>query len=1166
MQIRSKSIICFVFLGLFLCIINAHINSCTTISTTENVQADSLNVRAYKFRYANIDSSLKCTHAALSLSQESSAGQAFALNNLAYVAYQQMRYGNSIDYLDKIYRKSGNQVELLCADVMYMKVAQRTGQGLMFFKHRNTALRRLERLAEEESLLTEMQRARLTYARSELHIVSSTYYFYYGQAEKAITEINQTYQDASLPTDTAQWLYYRYMLGSGGLIQGSQNDVILQEFDHLFAVYTTASPSGLVYFLANALQSMATLLDNPDNYAYIVKNRSNSIAFLQNQHKNWHELPEIEEYARLSLVMADRALHLFRDYKDLFQLACAYRTVGEIYFRHGMYNFALQQFTHALDLVESQKQRSKWQVPFWTFSMREYLSLTYSALGDKQNADFQRNAYLDFLEQYTQDYELEERKQQLEEELRHTRVSLVVLIGLIFLSVVLLWLLIRRMHHQSRHLNDSIFNIDKSEIWNNYSDSVKQAETELKEIEQELEETILLHQKHIREYRHGNVERRAKVSLVYAIIPYLDRIIAEVNRMQRDGETDEERLRYISELSSEIMRLNDVLTDWIQMRQGQFKLHITTFPLQQLFDIIAGSRMLFTKKGITLTVDATEYKVKADMALTLFMINTLCDNARKFTPAGGNVSISAVSCADYVEVSVTDSGVGLSEHDVEVLNQSKIYDPSQLGEHKENKGFGFGIMNCKGIIGKYKKTSKKFNVCEFGVESKIGQGSRFWFRLPGVIAMLLFVCTSAFARSENVFKSVCDSLCRANIAGNYQEAYTHGESFLKEMPHPVDTPSVIYILNEMAVSALSLKQWDNYYACNKECVRLHNIYTADDSLPAYCEQMEQMKNNNVFVYAFLVLSSVLALVLFYLLSLRGLMRRDSYAHVFYQWLSERITKAGILMDRYVTERQKQDWRPLLDEIPEWIPNVPDNMQELNTECSRIMREGFYQADKMIERMDALTSSSRKLRYEEDRLYVMNQVLDNCLSTIKHETMYYPARTQQLVEYMRQTEGAEENQKCLNELTELVHFYRNVYVLLYQQAERQTEQNNFYREQILLSELDALLPDICVIGDRMLLSMLMQTLKHAEPVVPILSATRSAPFVYVRFEYPQIHRSELELENLFQPVSNHIPFLIAKQIIREHDTYTSHSGLRLIAEATADGYCIQFTLLQAKQHL
>ena len=100
-------------------------------------------------------------------------------------------------------------------------------QDPMFFKYRNTALRRLERLAEEENILTEMQYARLTYAKSEMHIVSSTYYFYYGQAEQAITEINKTYLDPSLPTDTAQWLYYRYMLGSGGLLKGQEKDVVL---------------------------------------------------------------------------------------------------------------------------------------------------------------------------------------------------------------------------------------------------------------------------------------------------------------------------------------------------------------------------------------------------------------------------------------------------------------------------------------------------------------------------------------------------------------------------------------------------------------------------------------------------------------------------------------------------------------------------------------------------------------------------------------------------------------------------------------------------------------------------------------------------------------------------------------------------------------------------
>lgn len=1164
MQLRSKVIIFPAFWGFLLCMICAHFTSCTRIVNSGNTVADSLNVRSYKFRYINIDSSLQCAKTALSLSKDNSASQAFALNNLAYVAYQQMRYGSSIACLDRIYSKSRNQVELLCADVMYMKVAQRTGQGMLFFKHRNKALTRIERLMEDINVLSDLQKDRLVYARSELHIISSTYYYYYGQEEKAIAEISQTYLDPALSSDTAQWLYYKYMLGSGGLIKGTKKEVALQEFDHLFAAYTMAHTRDMIYFLANALQSMATLLDDAETYKYIIENRSNSIAFLQNQHKSWHQLPVIDEYASLSLIMADRALHLFRDYKDLFQLACAYRTVGEIYFRHGKYNYALKQFTHALELVESQKQRSQWQVPFWTFSIQEYLSLTYSAIGDKQNSDLHRNAYLDFLEQYTQDYELEERKQQLEEELKHTHLSLLILIALIFISAVLLWLLIRRMQHQSRHLTDSIYNIEQSEDWCKYTAHADDVHAELAEIEQELEEIIHLHKIHIKEYRYGNVERRAKVSLVYAIIPYLDRIIAEVNKMQKSGVADENKLRYVSELAAEIMKVNDVLTDWIQMRQGQFKLHVTTFSLQEVFDIIAGSRMLFSKKGITLSVEPTDCKVKADMALTLFMINTLCDNARKFTSEGGNVSISAVSYEDFVEISVADSGQGLSEHDVEVLNQTKIYNPSLLGHNSDNKGFGFGIMNCKGIIAKYKKTSKKFSVCGFGVESKMGKGSRFWFRLPGVMAVLfLFFFDSAFAASEKSFQNVCDSVCGANIAGNYQDAYDYGESFLKQMPNPVDTPSVIYILNEMAVSSLALKQWEKYDSCNKECVRLHNRYTADDSLPAYCQQMEKMKSNNVFVYALLVLSSLFALVLFYLLSLRGLMRRDSYANIFYKWLLERIQNADGLMGNYVTQHRKQDWQPILKDVPVWISNVPDAMNRLNTDCSSIINAHFIYADKMIERIDSLVSKKQKLQFEEDRLYVMNQVLDNCLSTIKHETMYYPSRTQQLVEYMLHTNSSPDCQDYLNELTELVYYYRNIYILLYQQAERQVEQNNFYREHIKLSELDRNLPDYIIIGDRMLLSMLMNTLNDAETVQPQLSAEIRPPFVYVRFDYHQIQHTEQELENFFQPFSQHIPFLLAKQIIREHDAYSGHAGLRLNAESTSFGYSIIFSLLQAK---
>ncbi len=1147
---------------LFCCLLASGLASCTPVPSAVEARVDSLNFRAYRMRYANIDSSLRCAQQALELATDYSAGRAFAYNNLAYVSYQQMRYGESINHLDMLYKNSRNQVELLCADVMYMKVAQRTGQGLLFFKHRNLALGRIERLLEDESNLTPQQRARLRYAHSELHIISSTYYYYYGQEEQAIREINRTPHDETLPADTAQWIYYRYMLGSGGLIEGEPHELALKEFDHLFTTYNTARVAGLVYFEANALQSMATLLDNPETNALISENRPNALVYLKNQHKDWHSLPLIEEYAELSLVMADRARHLFYDQKDLFQLACAYRTVGEIYFRHGMYNLALNQFTQALDLVESQKQRSQLQVPFWTFSMREYLSLTYSALGDKKNSDFHRNLYLDYLEQYTQDYEMEERKNQLEKEVQRTRLSLFVLLGLILLSVLLLWLIIRRMQHQSRQVTDSIDRFYTSPEWKRFEQEATAARTALTENIQEVEEETGLHRIRIREYRHGNVERRAKVSLVYAIVPYLDRIIAEVERMRRAGNTDDERLAYVSDLALEIMQVNRVLTDWIQMKQGQFKLHITTFPLQDVFDIIRGSHSIFDRQGLTLQVESTDCRVKADMALTLFMINTLCDNARKFTPSGGSVCVSAAAVEDYVEVSVTDTGEGLSAHDVEVLNQQKIYDPAALGESKAGKGFGFGIMNCKGIIGKYRKTSAKFRVCDFGVESRVGQGSRFWFRLPGVLVLMLCCCLSGHAMNE-AHQAARDSITQANIHGRYREAFAYGEQVLDGMKaHPVDTPTVIYILNEMAVSSLSLKDWDNYHRCNKECVRLHNLYTADESLPAYCQQMERMKSNNAFVYALLVLLSLLALVLFYRLSLRGILRRDSYAHTLYEWLLQRIRSASALLSSYANEPQRREWQPLLEERPEWIGNVPPALEASCTECVERMRAFFEETDALVDRMDALLNENRRLRFEEDRLYVMNQVLDNCLSTIKHETMYYPARTQQLVDYIGQSDSAEERAAHLAELTELVHFYRRVYLLLYQQAERQVEQNNFYRERMHLSELDPSLPALPVVADRMLLQLLLHTLKQAEGVAPELTARMEAPFAYVRVTYPRILRTADELEALFLPAASHIPFLIAKQIIREHDAYSGHAGLRLIAEPSPEGYSILFTLLYA----
>ena len=59
-------------------------------------------------------------------------------------------------------------------------------------------------------------------------------------------------------------------------------------------------------------------------------------------------------------------------------------------------------------------------------------------------------------------------------------------------------------------------------------------------------------------------------------------------------------------------------------------------------------------------------------------------------------------------------------------------------------GHGFGLLNCRGIIEKYKKVSQIFSVCTIGAESKEGIGSRFFFRLPkGMRRALLLIVVLA---------------------------------------------------------------------------------------------------------------------------------------------------------------------------------------------------------------------------------------------------------------------------------------------------------------------------------------------------------------------------------------------------------------------------------------
>lgn len=153
-------------------------------------------------------------------------------------------------------------MECLIADIGMMKICQRTAMNKEFYDYRNSALRRMKRISDDRSAITDPgELERLNYARSEFFIASAIYYYYLQQEQQSLEAINEIKVDEALESDTAQLLYYYYMKGSGGMYEAdTPQDVVLGEFNYLIECLGISREYGYVYFEANASQAMAELL------------------------------------------------------------------------------------------------------------------------------------------------------------------------------------------------------------------------------------------------------------------------------------------------------------------------------------------------------------------------------------------------------------------------------------------------------------------------------------------------------------------------------------------------------------------------------------------------------------------------------------------------------------------------------------------------------------------------------------------------------------------------------------------------------------------------------------------------------------------------------------------------------------------------------------------
>jgi CheY-like chemotaxis protein len=170
-----------------------------------------------------------------------------------------------------------------------------------------------------------------------------------------------------------------------------------------------------------------------------------------------------------------------------------------------------------------------------------------------------------------------------------------------------------------------------------------------------------------------------------------------------------------------LVLINDIL-DLSKIDAGEMKLRLERFSVEKAIDsVVSTAAPLAAKNHLRLDTD-TSYAgfLVADPGKLTQMLLNLLSNAIKFTPEGGTVSIATRQVQETLEISVTDTGIGIARADQERVFEEFQQLDSEAGRKAQGTGLGLAL-------------TRRFAALHGGhirVESEVGKGSVFTLSLP----------------------------------------------------------------------------------------------------------------------------------------------------------------------------------------------------------------------------------------------------------------------------------------------------------------------------------------------------------------------------------------------------------------------------------------------------
>ena len=190
----------------------------------------------------------------------------------------------------------------------------------------------------------------------------------------------------------------------------------------------------------------------------------------------------------------------------------------------------------------------------------------------------------------------------------------------------------------------------------------------------------------------------------------------------RDHAVVERRAQGIVEAAGQAHRLMEGLFAWASVQMDTLAVTLGDVALDPLVgEVLDGAADAAGAKGIALRASPAGLRVRAQRDMLATVVRNLVSNAVKFTAAGGTVSVSARAEAGRVELSVADTGVGMTPDVLAHLFQpdSRVTTHGTAGE----RGSGLGLLLCRDLVERQGSTLR--------VDSVPGAGTTFRFTLDG---------------------------------------------------------------------------------------------------------------------------------------------------------------------------------------------------------------------------------------------------------------------------------------------------------------------------------------------------------------------------------------------------------------------------------------------------